>query len=262
MFITINNRRLNYEIINSQLLNTEKPVLVFLHEGLGSIRQWLDFPKKLCDKLNLSGLIYDRYGYGLSDPLENPRTLNFMHDEALIFLPELIEKLKIKNKLILIGHSDGASIALIYASEHSDCLLGVISEAAHVVIEDISRNGIQKIQNEYKKSKALKKLFSIYHGENAESMFMDWTSTLLSVEFKKWNIEKILQTIQVPVLVIQGDDDEYGSYDQLVSIKKNISSSVEIMYIKGCKHIPHLQAQSLVIAKMEKFISLLIVNQQ
>lgn len=262
MFITVNNRKINYEFINQQWLDSEKTVLVFLHEGLGSIRQWLDFPKILCDKLQLCGLIYDRYGYGLSEPKHEPHTIDFMHTEGFVFLPELIKKLELKNKLILVGHSDGASIALIYASKYSNTLLGVISEAAHVVIEDISRNGIQNMQNEYKKNKALQKVFKMYHGCNAENLVINWTNTLLSEDFKKWNINKLLQSITVPVLAIQGDGDEYGSYEQLVSIKKNTPTDVELMFIKDCKHIPHLQAQNLVLEKMLTFISVLLHNQK
>jgi pimeloyl-ACP methyl ester carboxylesterase len=254
MYTNINDHRINYELINQSLLNLQKPILVFLHEGLGSIGQWKDFPQNLCDKVKLPGLIYDRYGYGLSDPLQEKRKSTFLHDEALIYLPQLIRNLKIKNKLILVGHSDGASITLIYASAFSETLLGVISEAAHVLLENISLEGIKKIADEYKINESLRKRFSKYHPGISDSMFNGWVDAWLAPEFKSWNIEALLPGIKVPVLAIQGDVDEYGSYNQLLSIKKNISADVEIFYIQDCGHVPHLQATEKVLSKMADFI--------
>lgn len=254
MYTNINEHRINYELINQSLLDLQKPVLVFLHEGLGSIGQWKDFPQNLCDKVNLPGLIYDRYGYGLSDALQEKRKSTFLHDEAFIYLPQLIKNLKIKNKLILVGHSDGASIALIYASAFSENLLGVISEAAHVLLEEISLNGIIKIAQEYKTSETLRKRFEKYHPGISDTMFNGWVDAWLNNDFRSWNIEKLLPGIKVPVLAIQGDVDEYGSYEQLSSIRKNVSADVEIFYIKDCGHVPHLQATEKVISKMADFI--------
>lgn len=250
----INGHKINYEIINQPLLDLLKPVLIFLHEGLGSIGQWKDFPQNLCEKVGFPGIVYDRYGYGLSDPLQEKRENTFLHDEAFIYLPELIKNLKIENKIILVGHSDGASIALLYASVFSDKLLGVISEAAHVMLEKISLKGIQKVSAEYQKNDLLRKRLSKYHHENTDRMFNGWVDAWLAPEFNKWNIEKELSGIKVPVLVMQGDDDEYGTYDQLLSIKKNVSSEVEIFYLQDCGHVPHLQATEKVISKMADFI--------
>jgi pimeloyl-ACP methyl ester carboxylesterase len=254
MYISINNHRINYELINQSLLDMQKPVLVFLHEGLGSIGQWKDFPQNLCDKINLPGLIYDRYGYGLSDPLKEKRKSTFLHDEAFIYLPQLIKNLKINNKLILVGHSDGASLALIYASAFSETLLGVISEAAHVLLEEISLNGIKKIAQEYKTSESLRKRFEKYHPNISDTMFNGWVDAWLDADFKAWNIEALLPEIKVPVLAIQGDIDEYGSFDQLASIKKNVSADVEVVYLSDCGHVPHLQATEKVVSKMADFI--------
>jgi pimeloyl-ACP methyl ester carboxylesterase len=254
MYTTINGHRINYEIINPQLLDRKNPALIFLHEGLGSIGQWKEFPQNLCDLVKLPGIIYDRYGYGLSDSLQEKRKSNYLHDEALIYLPELIQNLKIKNELILVGHSDGASIALIYASAFSENLLGVISEAAHVFLEEISRNGIIKIVKEYKINESLRKRFSKYHPLKADKVFEEWSGAWLAPDFKKWNIEELLPGIKVPVLAIQGDIDEYGSYDQLASIKKNVSAEVEVVYLNDCGHVPHFQATEKVISKMADFI--------
>lgn len=229
--------------------------MVFLHEGLGSIRQWQDFPENLCNSLQFGGLVYDRYGYGLSDQKQETCDVNFMHEEGLAYLPELVEKLQINNKIILVGHSDGASIALIFASKFSDKLLCVISEAAHVVIEDISRNGIRNFRNEFLTKKALQKVMQIYHGDKFYNLVLGWTKTLLSPEFKEWNIEKLLQKITVPVLAIQGSEDEYGSFYQSGSIKKNIPAPVELLNIEGCGHIPHFQKKDITLNRMVEFIA-------
>lgn len=254
MHTTINGHKINYEILNQHLLDLQKPVLIFLHEGLGSIGQWKDFPQNLCDTVKLAGVIYDRYGYGQSDPLQENRKSTFLHDEAFIYLPGLIHNLKINNKIILVGHSDGASIALLYASSFSEKLLGVISEAAHVMLESISLKGIKKVADDYKNNESLRKRLSKYHPGISDIMFNGWVDAWLSPEFKCWNIEALLSGIKVPVLAIQGDDDEFGTYDQLLSIKKNASSDVELFYLQDCGHVPHLQAGEKVISKMADFI--------
>ncbi len=255
MYTTINGHQINYEFINKQIIDENKPIVIFLHEGLGSIRQWKDFPQNLCDLLNLKGLIYDRYGYGLSDSLKEKRSMSFLHDEGLIYLPTLIENLNIKNKIILVGHSDGGTIALIYASMFSEKLYCVISEAAHVLLEEISLSGIKKIKEDYIKSESLRKMFLKYHSDKADNMFLGWVNTWLSPEFKNWNVEKMLSGIKVPVLAIQGENDEYGSYEQIASIQKNTSADVEVFYIPDCGHSPHLQTQELVIQRINTFVS-------
>jgi len=254
MYTLINGHKINYEIINQHLVDSQKPVLIFLHEGLGSIGQWKDFPQNLCTAVNLPGIVYDRYGYGLSDPLQEKRENTFLHDEAFIYLPGLIKNLKIENKIILVGHSDGASIALLYASSFSDKLLGVISEAAHVMLEKVSLKGIQKVAAEYNNNESLRIRLSKYHPGISDKMFNGWVDAWLAPEFEGWNIEALLSGIKVPVLAIQGDDDEYGTYDQLLSIKKNASSEVEIFYLQDCGHVPHLQESEKVMIKMADFI--------
>jgi pimeloyl-ACP methyl ester carboxylesterase len=255
MYLIINGHRINYKVINSHLFDLEKPVLIFLHEGLGSIGQWKSFPQKVCDTLQLKGIVYERYGYGLSDSLREKRNENFLHDEGLIYLPGLIENLKITNKVILIGHSDGATIALIYASKFSDKLLCLISEAAHVLLEDISRNGIIKIKGEYESNKLFKEKLMKYHTEKVDTMFYGWIDAWLMPEMENWNIESLLSGIKVPVLAIQGDNDEHGTFKQLDSIKKNIQGNVEIFNIPDCGHVPHLEASEKVLSKICTFIS-------
>ncbi len=255
MYTTINGHQIHFEIINPHLEDIEKPVIVFLHEGLGSIGQWKDFPQMVCDSLNLKGIVYDRYGYGLSDTLKEKRNKNFLQEEGLLYLPGLIENLRITNKIILIGHSDGASIALIYASKFSEKLLCVISEAAHVLVEKISRNGIIKIKENYLTNEIFRIKLMKYHPQNVDTMFYGWVNTWLLPEMKNWNIEQLLSDITVPVLVIQGDNDEHGSFKQIESIKKNVDGPVEIFTIAGCGHVPHLESTEKVLSKICTFIS-------
>ncbi len=260
MYIGVNGHNINYEFINKHLLTPDNPVVVFLHEGLGSIKQWKKFPKTLCDELNMCGLVYDRFGYGLSDALPEPRKIDFLHNEAFVVLPTLLQNLSINNKLILFGHSDGATIALIYATLHSSRLFCVISEAAHVFIEDISANGIRAMRDSYINNENIRKMFAKYHQYHADELVLGWTEAWLSPEFLKWDIQKSLQLITAPVLAIQGSFDEYGSYDQLESIQKNVSAPVNLVYIENCGHSPHTQVENKVMQVCTEFIFKIITS--
>jgi pimeloyl-ACP methyl ester carboxylesterase len=256
-FINILNTEIHYEFLNKQLLSEGKPLLVFLHEGLGSIQQWRDFPALLCKKVNCPGLLYDREGYSKSGMLKEKRDSGYLQKEAEIALPELFKKLSLQqtNK-ILIGHSDGGSIALIHAGIFQKNIMGVISEAAHLFIEDISVEGISEAVIQFEEGK-LKDLLKKYHGEKTDSMFYGWAHTWLNPEFKKWNIEKYLPGISAPVLAIQGEDDQYGSFAQLKSIKKN-TKNAEIKFIPNCGHTPHIQMKEEVLLMMVDFINKII----
>jgi len=256
-FIKIFDTEIYFEFLNKQLLSEGKPLLVFLHEGLGSIEQWRDFPALLCEKVNCPGLIYDREGYGKSEKLKEKRDSGYLQKEAEIALPELLKKLSLQQtKKILIGHSDGGSIALIHAGIFQKNIIAVISEAAHLFIEDISVKGISEALIQFEEGK-LKDLLKKYHGEKTDSMFYGWAHTWLNPEFKKWNIEKYLPGISAPVLAIQGQDDQYGSFAQLKSIKKH-TKNAEIKFIPNCGHTPHLQIKEEVLLIMEDFINKII----
>jgi pimeloyl-ACP methyl ester carboxylesterase len=241
-FIKIQSKELFFDFINPHLLNTGKPLLVFLHEGLGCSEQWRDFHINLANTLCLPGFYYDRYGYGKSQEISEVRKVNFLEEEAEIVLAELFEKLDLKaTKKILFGHSDGGTIALLYTAKFPDDIAGVITEAAHVINEEITREGHKEILGKFNTTD-LKEKLAKYHGSKTGSMFNAWINVWMSDEMKSWSIEKKLSTIKCPVLALQGVDDNYGSPEQLKRIKNYISSKVTTVIIPDCGHTPHHQA--------------------
>lgn len=254
-FVAMDSLRLSIEFIRRDAiceLNAAS-TLVFLHEGLGSIAQWRDFPESLCLQTGLPGVVYERRGHGRSDPLRKSRTPSYLHEEALEVLPRLMSELHILRP-ILIGHSDGGSIALIYASAFPERAKAVITEAAHVFVEEVTIEGIRKAVAVYEKTN-LREQLEKYHGEKTDAMFRAWSETWLSEEFRNWNIEEYLTGIKCPVLAIQGADDEYGSPAQVESIVKRVSGKAESLLIAGCGHIPHQQASKTVVEAIINFIN-------
>jgi pimeloyl-ACP methyl ester carboxylesterase len=260
MFIEIKGKQINYEIINEQLLDNNATVLVFLHEGLGSIKQWKDIPEIISNACGLGAIVYDRYGYGKSSAREGNITTQYLHDEALIYLPELLSKLGIQNNVLLIGHSDGASIALIFAAAFPTKLNGIISLAAHVFVEDITVSSVRELVKKYNSNEQLSVLLSKYHGEKTDKIFKDWSGMWLSADFRNWNIEKLLTNIRVPVLAIQGEKDEHGSIKQLHAIKNNVNAAVTSYLIKDCGHVPHLEKKEEIKTIMINFINSLKIK--
>lgn len=240
---------LNYEWVGEE---QGAPVLVFLHEGLGSIRQWRDFPSKLCSATGLRGLVFDRYGYGQSDVLlEKKRTTRFMHDEALRALPELLSKLKIENP-ILVGHSDGASIALIHAGGGFQ-VKAVVAMAPHVFIEPICLSSIRKISSTFEQGD-LPRALGKYH-RDARKTFYGWADVWLDPEFPQWDIrDDTLPRIECPVLAIQGGDDEYGTMQQLDDTKKRVKRC-ELLKLPDCGHSPFKDQPEKVLSAIESFIA-------
>jgi len=252
--LTAGGHRLFYQIINHHLKRAGQPVLVFLHEGLGCIDKWKDFPLMVSDSLQMPALVYDRYGYGYSDALEEARKPDFLHVEALTVLPEILDKLGISEDLILIGHSDGGSIALIYASVFPERVRGLVLEAPHVLVEEIAERGLQSAVMSYNYSDLKERLVK-YHGDHTDSTFWGWVNVWTDPENRNWNIESCLPSIKAPVLFIQGADDEYGTVAQLEAIRKGVKGTVEAEIIPGCGHVPHQQAEALALKRMISFIS-------
>jgi pimeloyl-ACP methyl ester carboxylesterase len=252
--IKANGHYLNYEWVCPEY-REQGPLLTFLHEGLGSIPQWKDFPQQLCEKVNLAGLVYERYGYGNSDSLQELRTNQYLHNYALDELPDLINGLHIVQDIILIGHSDGGSIALIYAAEHPERVKGIITEAAHVFVEDVTSASIDQMLKAYENGDGkLKQQLSRYHGEGTESLFYGWAHTRLKPDFKDWNIEAYLPKINAPVLAIQGIDDKYGTEAQVTAIVEQISGDGTLLMVPDCGHSPHIQATTKTLEGMTSFI--------
>jgi pimeloyl-ACP methyl ester carboxylesterase len=226
------------------------PTLVFLHEGLGSIRQWRDFPARLAQATGCRALVYDRYGYGKSDVLREPRVgVEFMHDAALNELPELLENLGIEYP-ILVGHSDGASIALIHAGTYR--VRGVAAMAPHVFIEDVCVDSIAKANAAFETTDLPKRLGK-YH-RDARKTFHLWADAWLDPAFRKWNIEEYLPRIRCPVLAIQGEADEYGTMAQLDAIARQVGGPCELLKLPDCGHSPHKDQPEQVLQALARFV--------
>jgi len=250
-FVTIDRHNYAVKFIHPPNKRTS-PVLVFLHEGLGCIELWRDFPEQVCTGTGLPAIVYDRLGHGKSDPLAQHRTPRYLHDEALKYLPPFLEKNGI-DKPFFIGHSDGGTIALLYAANYPDKTAGLITGAAHVFVEDITVQGIQRAVEAYESGK-LKKGLSKYHGDKTDALFYGWAHTWLSPEFRNWNIVDELKTVTSPSLIIQGVDDEYGTEAQVDAIVNNVPAKSEKLMIPDCGHVPHLQAGDVVKERMVEFV--------
>lgn len=257
-YIRVLGARIHFEFLNAELLNSEKPLLVFLHEGLGSIAQWKDFPVLLSEKIHCAALLFDREGYGKSDPLKAARDWDYLHIQAQKALPEIFIRLHLEQiKKILIGHSDGGSIAIIHAGSCPENIIGVITEASHQFIEDISVRGIREAAENYQKDGKLKSILRKYHGEKTDEIFYAWADTWQRPGFQQWNIEEYLKKIDIPFLAVQGVEDQYGSVAQLESIRRYVKRS-EIRHIPNCGHNPHIQHKEMMVQIMAEFISTLL----
>jgi pimeloyl-ACP methyl ester carboxylesterase len=233
----------------------EAPTLVFLHEGLGCVAMWRDFPERLAEQTGCGALVYSRTGYGNSDPCELPRPVRFMHDEALA-LPQVLEAFQIR-EAILVGHSDGGSIVVIHAGAagHDARVRGLILEAPHVFVEEVGLDSIRKLAEEYRAAPSvLKQRLTRYHGKNVDETFWGWNDVWLNPEFRTWNIEEYLTQIRVPVLLIQGEDDHYGTRAQVKAIEPGCQGPVRTVMLAECGHSPHLDQQARTLEAMREFV--------
>lgn len=250
-FITVNGVRLEYAWHGPA--PDEATTLVFLHEGLGCVAMWKDFPARLAAATGCSALVYSRQGYGRSDPCHLPRPITFMHQEGLNVLPQVLKTLKVENH-ILVGHSDGGSIALIYAGNTPNPgLKGLITEAAHVFCEPISVASIQAAKQMYLKND-LKERLTKYHTQNTDCAFWGWNDVWLHPDFINWNIEAHLPGIDVPMLVIQGVDDPYGTWGQVKAIVAGVKKNIQTLKIPDCGHCPHFEQPLRTFEAMIQFI--------
>ena len=235
--------------------NQAQGTLVFLHEGLGSVALWGDFPRRVAQATGLAVLVYSRAGYGRSTPVALPRQRHYMNDEALVTLPALLDKLDIAHPM-LIGHSDGASIALIHAGAQVRPVRALVALAPHVFVEDVSIASIQRAKQAYE-STSLREKLARYH-DQVDSAFFGWNDIWLAPEFRQWNIEPCLHRIRCPVLLIQGRDDEYGTLAQLDAIERQIAAPVERIVLADCGHSPHRDQPQPTLAAITGFVSRLL----
>ena len=232
----------------------DRPVLVFLHEGLGSILQWRDFPARVARASGCNALVYDRYGYGQSDVmLEARRSIRFMHEEALEALPQLLAALNIEAP-ILIGHSDGASIALIHAGAGHP-VRGLALMAPHVFVEPICSESIAEARRQFETTDLAQRLGR--HHRDPRKTFYLWADVWLDPEFPGWNIEEYLPGVACPVLAIQGYDDQYGTMAQLEAIRRQVRGPCELLKLEACGHSPFRDQPGASLDAIVRFVDAL-----
>jgi len=230
---------------------SDQPVIVMSHEGLGSIALWKDFPQQLAARTGSAVLVYSRYGHGNSDKLMEKRPVDFMHREGEVVLPELLGKLAI-GRPILLGHSDGGSISIIFAGRYPDRPRALILEAPHVFVEDLSIASITQAKLNFETTDLRQKL-SRHHAQ-VDATFWGWNDIWLDPNFRSWNIEEYLATIRCPVLCIQGEDDEYGTRAQVDAIAAQ-APQTEVMMLPDCKHSPHRDQPEKTLDRIAEFIA-------
>jgi pimeloyl-ACP methyl ester carboxylesterase len=248
-FADIGDQHLEYVRLEGK---STAPTLVFLHEGLGSVAMWRDFPQRVADATGHPTLVYSRAAYGLSSPLLTARRPDYMHVEALATLPALLDLLAI-DQPILIGHSDGASIALIHTGARVRAVRAVATIAPHVFVEALSLTSIAKARHAYETSD-LRQRLSRYHAD-VDSAFRGWNDIWLAPEFRDWNIESFLGGIDCPVLLIQGEDDEYGTLAQIDAIQSQLPGRVERVVLAACGHSPQRDQPEATLAALARFIA-------
>ena len=248
--VTIADGRIEYSFY--EVKRPAAPTIVMLHEGLGALSLWRDFPRKLSNLINCSVFVYSRHGYGQSDFINDEFDTQYMHREALHILPQILNHFEISNP-ILYGHSDGASIALIHTSSADTQAMGLILEAPHVFVEEISLDGFNGAKKAFENG-GLKASLAKHH-HKPEMIFRCWNNIWLSPEFLTWNIVPCLSNIQCPTLLIQGEEDAYGTLLQLDTIEENISGNCEKKIIPGIGHSPHRENPEFVLRSIQQFVS-------
>ncbi len=253
-WVTIGGTRLEFVRLRSAHPRDDAPAIVFLHEGLGSLAMWRDFPQRIADATGCEAVVYSRAGYGRSDAASLPRAVRYMHDEGLEVLPALLASLAIE-KPILFGHSDGGSIALICAGGTETPLSGLILIAPHVMVEDISVASIAQAKVAWQTTDLPTRLGK-YHAD-VDAVFRGWNDIWLHPDFRAWNVEEYLSGIACPVLAIQGEDDEYGTMAQVERIAAQIRD-VDLVKLADCRHSPHKDQPEAVIEAVGNFVTRLL----
>lgn len=228
--------------------------LVFLHEGLGCIALWRGFPAAVARATGCNALVYERLGHGGADPIEPPRPLDYLEREAEVVLPEVLDHFGIE-RATLIGHSDGGTIALLFAARYPERTEGVVAIAAHAYVEDAALDGIRRTKAAYEADERLHERLQRYHGDNTDDLFYAWADTWLSDAFRNWNIEARLAAVKAPALLIQGERDEYASVEQLERIAAALGGPVETLLLEGVGHEPQRDAETRVIEAIRGFVS-------
>jgi pimeloyl-ACP methyl ester carboxylesterase len=255
-FLEAGKHRLEYRWVRpAAARGSERPALVFLHEGLGSAALWKTFPDRVAEATGCPALVYSRHGYGRSDRLSSPRCVDYMHREALDTLPEVRRQLGVGDP-ILIGHSDGASIALIHAGAQRWPVRGLVAMAPHVFVEDLTVSSIAQAKSTFQTSDLAQKL-GRYH-DDPVGTFWGWNDIWLHADFRRWNIESYLPGITCPVLLVQGADDQYGTLAQIHAIARQVRGPVQQVILPDCAHSPHVDQKEATLEAIRGFVAELI----
>jgi pimeloyl-ACP methyl ester carboxylesterase len=242
-------RRIEFEFVGESA--PSEPDIVMLHEGLGSVAMWKDFPRRVAAATGRRVLVYSRLGYGKSTPLHAPWQPDYMHREARHWLPEVLKRLEVPDP-VLFGHSDGASIALIYAATWPRSVTALVLLAPHVMVEPLTISSIAKTKVAYETTE-LRDRLSRFH-DDVDSTFRGWNDIWLAPQFARWDIEALLSKITAPTLAIQGVDDEYGTLDQIHRIKARVTQA-QLCELPNCRHSPHRDQPDLVLARTAEFLA-------
>lgn len=230
----------------------QAPTLVLLHEGLGCVKLWRDFPATLQAETGCGVMAYSRFGYGGSNPIALPRPMTYMHDEATDVLPEVLDKADVR-RAIVIGHSDGGSIAAIHAGATQDPrLAGLVMLAAHFFVEDLNIAAIRQIEQAYEAGD-LRNRLARYH-RDVDGAFYGWNGAWLDPRFRAFDITGYLEAIRIPVLALQGDHDPYGSEEQLRVLQNHMRMPVQTRLIPGARHSPHIEAPAETLSAIVAFV--------
>jgi pimeloyl-ACP methyl ester carboxylesterase len=229
------------------------PTLVFLHEGLGSVARWRDFPRAVAAATGHAAVVYSRRGYGASEPRPPPWPVDFMHDEALRVLPALLAAEGIDDA-VLIGHSDGASIALVYAGAVGRGIRGVAVMAPHTFVEDVCTRAIAALSAQFDDaSTGVRERLGRGHAD-VDGAFHGWSSAWLHPDFRRWDLRSYLPGVRVPVLAIQGEDDEYGTLAQVDAVCGGVSGRSDRLVLPGCGHVPQKDRREETLAALCAFV--------
>jgi pimeloyl-ACP methyl ester carboxylesterase len=249
-FLPIGSQRLEYSFIGPR--PDKAPTLILLHEGLGCLGLWNEFPEKLSAATGAGVFVYSRAGYGKSSPVKLPRPLSYMYDEAHEALPRLLDAIGFERGL-LIGHSDGASIATVYAGSHQDHRIGgLVLIAPHFFTEDMGIAAIAETKSAYETTD-LRARLARWHAD-VDNAFKGWNGAWLDPEFRKWDITEFLAYIRVPILIVQGEDDQYGTMRQIAVAQEECYCPVEVALLPGARHSPQRDAPEATLNVVSEFV--------
>lgn len=248
-WLDLPHARLEYQQIPARAAGL--PTLVLLHEALGGVAHWKDFPRQLAEHSGCAVLAYSRQGHGRSSPAPQPRPLDYLSVGCPDELGALLTALDLE-RVVLVGHSDGASIALAYAARNDPWVLGVVAMAPHVIVEEATLAGIRAAEAHFSNSDLLERLRA-FHGANLEGVFHGWVDTWQRPEFAAWNLDRELAEIRVPLLAFQGEGDQYATAEQLARIAHRVAGPCQTLLLDNCQHIPHREAGEATLRLIGEF---------